>query len=195
VILSCTQGWVRTCYTSLCHTRIFLYGWLYGWLYTPFGDGEGRDYTVCPSVNVCQWNQQKSVARMSQNFHHIFYISDYNISPMQNLQHKCCRFSSYIVYKWLQYFTNENLWHECHRLSSYIVDQWLQCHTNGNLWHKYHRFFIIYCILVTTMSHQWKSVAQMSQISHHTLYISDYNVSPMKIWGTNVIDFSSYIVY
>jgi hypothetical protein len=69
------------------------------------------------------------------------------------------------------------------------------------------------------MSHQGKSVAQMSQNFHHTLYISDYNAPPMEIcstnvtdfhhilsisdynvkpreiWGTNVTEFSSYIVY
>jgi hypothetical protein len=45
-------------------------------VYTPFGDGEGQGYTVCPSFDVCQSNKQKSVARMSQNFHHTLYISD-----------------------------------------------------------------------------------------------------------------------
>ncbi len=88
------------------------------------------------------------------------------------------------------------------------------CHTNGILRHECHRIFIIYCILVTTMSHQWKSAAngegqgcsvcllfdvrlshqwnfaaQMSQNFHHILYISDYNVSPMEICGTNVTEF------
>jgi hypothetical protein len=33
-------------------------------LYTPFGVGEGRGYTVCPLVNVCQSNQQKSAAQL-----------------------------------------------------------------------------------------------------------------------------------
>jgi hypothetical protein len=47
---------------------------------------------------------------------------------------------------------------------------------------------------VTTMSHQWQSVAQMSQNFHHTLYISHYNVSPMEICGTNVTDFH-HILY
>ena len=41
------------------------------------------------------------------------------------------------------------------------------CHTNGILRHKCHRIFIIYCILVTTMSHQWKSAARMSKYIPH----------------------------
>jgi hypothetical protein len=45
------------------------------------------------------------------------------------------------------------------------------------------------CSATTTMSHQGKSVGQMSQNFHHTWYISDYNVSPMEICGTNVADF------
>jgi hypothetical protein len=40
-------------------------------------------------------------------------------------------------------------------------------HPNRNLRHNCHRIFIIYCILVTTMSHQWQYVAQMSQNFHH----------------------------
>jgi hypothetical protein len=56
------------------------------------------------------------------------------------------------------------------------------------------QIFIIYCLSVTTMSHQGKSVARMSQNFHHTLYISDYNVSPMEICGTNVADFH-HILY
>jgi hypothetical protein len=40
------------------------------------------------------------------------------------------------------------------------------------------------------MSDQWKSVAQMLQNFHHTLFISDYNVTPSKISGTNVKEFS-----
>jgi hypothetical protein len=78
--------------------------------------------------------------------------------------------------------------------------------TNGILWHECRRISIIHCILVTTMchqwksaaqmsqnfhyssilvtriSHQWKSAAQMSQNFHHTLFISDYNVTPSGIY-------------
>jgi hypothetical protein len=54
------------------------------------------------------------------------------------------------------------------------------------------QIFIIYCISVTTMSHKWKSAAQMLQNFHHILYISDYNVSPMEIFCTNIADFSLY---
>jgi hypothetical protein len=44
-------------------------------------------------------------------------------------------------------------------------------------------------------SNQWNSAARMWQNFHHTLYISDYNVSPMEICGTIVTEFSPYIVY
>jgi hypothetical protein len=66
---------------------------------------------------------------------------------------------------------------------------------NRNLRQECRRIFIIHCILVTRMSHQWKSAAQMSQNFHHILYISDCNVTPMEICGTNVTELSSYIVY
>jgi hypothetical protein len=52
-------------------------------VYSLFGDGEGRGYTVCTSVNICQSNQWNSAARMSLNFHHTLYISDYNVSPKE----------------------------------------------------------------------------------------------------------------
>ena len=44
-------------------------------------------------------------------------------------------------------------------------------------------------------STQCSSAARMWQNFHHTLYISDYNVSPMEICGTIVTEFSPYIVY
>jgi hypothetical protein len=31
-------------------------------VYTPFGDGEGQGYTVCPLFNICQSNEKKSAA-------------------------------------------------------------------------------------------------------------------------------------
>jgi hypothetical protein len=88
--------------------------------------------------------------------------------------------------------------------------------TNGILQHECHRISIIHCILVTTMCHQWKSVArlsqnfhyssilvtrmsyqwksaaQMSQNFHHTLFISDFNVTPSKICCTNVAVYSLF---
>jgi hypothetical protein len=91
--------------------------------------------------------------------------------------------------------------------------------TNGILCHKCCRISIIHCILVTTMchqwksvarlsqnfhyssilvtkmSHQWKSVAQMLQNFHHTLFISDYNVTPSKICGTNVAELPLYTLF
>jgi hypothetical protein len=91
--------------------------------------------------------------------------------------------------------------------------------TNGILRHECHRISIIHCILVTTMchqwksvarlsqnfhfsiilatrmSHQWKSAAQMSQNFHHTLFISDYNITPSKICGTHVAKFSLYTLF
>jgi hypothetical protein len=46
---------------------------LYSLLYSQFGDGEGRGYTVCMLVDICQSNQWNSVAWMSQNFNYIVY--------------------------------------------------------------------------------------------------------------------------
>jgi hypothetical protein len=52
------------------------------------------------------------------------------------------------------------------------------------------------CMLVDIcQSNQWNSAAGMWQNFHHTLYISDYNVSPMEICGTIVTEFSPYIVF
>jgi hypothetical protein len=45
------------------------------------------------------------------------------------------------------------------------------------------------------MSHQWKSAAQMSQNFHHTLFISDYNVTPSEICGMNVAEFPLYSLF
>jgi hypothetical protein len=45
------------------------------------------------------------------------------------------------------------------------------------------------------MSHQWKSAAQMLQNFHHTLFISDYNVTPSKICSTNVAEFPLYTLF
>ncbi len=67
-------------------------------VYTLFGDGEGQGYTVCMSVNICQSNQWNSAARMSQNFHHTLYISDYNVSPMEICGTIVTEFSLFIVY-------------------------------------------------------------------------------------------------
>jgi hypothetical protein len=67
--------------------------------------------------------------------------------------------------------------------------------TNRHLQHKCRRIFIRHSILVITISHQWKSVAQMLHIFHYILFSSNYNVSPMEISGRNVTEFSSYIVY
>jgi hypothetical protein len=41
-------------------------------------------------------------------------------------------------------------------------------------------------------SNHWNSVARMSQNFHHTLYISDCNVSPMEICGMIVTEFSIF---
>jgi hypothetical protein len=45
------------------------------------------------------------------------------------------------------------------------------------------------------MFHQWKSAAQMLQNFHHTLFISDYNVTPSKICGTHVTEFPLYTLF
>jgi hypothetical protein len=89
--------------------------------------------------------------------------------------------------------------------------------TNGILRHKCRRISIIHCMLVTTMCHQWKFVARLSQNFHysiilvtrmshqwtsaaqmlenfhHTLFISDYNVTPSEICGMMAQNFH-YII-
>jgi hypothetical protein len=68
--------------SKICGTHVAEFP-LYTLLYSLFGDGEGRGYTVCTLVNICQSNQSNSAAQMSQNFHHTLYISDYNVSPKE----------------------------------------------------------------------------------------------------------------
>jgi hypothetical protein len=41
--------------------------------------------------------------------------------------------------------------------------------TNGILWHECRRISIIHCMLVTTMCHQWKSAARLSQNFHYSI--------------------------
>jgi hypothetical protein len=43
--------------------------------------------------------------------------------------------------------------------------------TNGILRHECHRISIIHCILVTTMCHQWKSAARLSQNFHYSIIL------------------------
>jgi hypothetical protein len=102
-----------------------------------------------------------------------------------------CQIRSYPHAQYIAYLGMENgrVTLSVHRSTS--VSQ-----TNGILWHECRRISIIHCILVTTMchqwnsvarmlqnfhyssilvtriSHQWKSVPQMSQNFHHTLFIS-----------------------
>jgi hypothetical protein len=44
--------------------------------------------------------------------------------------------------------------------------------TNGILRHECHRISIIHCILVTTMCHQWKSAARLSQNFHYSIILA-----------------------
>ncbi len=133
-------------------------------LYSLFGDGEGRGYTVCTSVDICQSNQWNSAARMSQNFHHTLYISDYNVSPMEFCGTNVTEFPSYIV------------------LYSLFGDG------EG-------RGYTVCMSVDICQSNQWNSAARMSQHFHHTLYISDYNVSPMEFCGTNFAEFPLYSLF
>jgi hypothetical protein len=108
-------------------------------------------YCVSVTTMSLQW---KSAAQMLQIFHYILYICDYNVTPMEICGINVTEFSWYVVYKWLQ------------------------CLTNGSLWHKHCRFFIIYCIVVTTMEIRGTNVADF----HHIFYISDYyNVTSTEI--------------
>jgi hypothetical protein len=43
--------------------------------------------------------------------------------------------------------------------------------TNGILRHKCRRISIIHCMLVTTMCHQWKSAARLSQNFHYSIIL------------------------
>jgi hypothetical protein len=43
---------------------------IYTPLYTPFGNGEGRGCSVCPSFNVCPSHHWNFAARMLQIYHH-----------------------------------------------------------------------------------------------------------------------------
>jgi hypothetical protein len=45
------------------------------------------------------------------------------------------------------------------------------------------------------MSHQSKSAAQMSQNFDHTLFISDYNVTPSEICGMHGAEFPLYSLF
>jgi hypothetical protein len=141
-------------------------------IYSLFGDGEGRGYTVCTSVNICQSNQWNSAARMSQNFHHTLYISDYNVSPMEICGTIVAEFSLF------------------HYISDYNVSPIYSLFGDGE-----GRGYTVCTSVNICQSNQWNSAARMSQNFHHTLYISDYNVPPKKICGTIVAEFSlfSYI--
>jgi hypothetical protein len=46
--------------------------------------------------------------------------------------------------------------------------------------------------LTSVSQKKWNSAARMSQNFHHTLYISDYNVTPMEICSTIVTEFSLF---
>ncbi len=164
--------------TSVCHTngilrhechRIFIIYCIL--VYTPFGNG-GRGCSVCLSFDIRLSHQWNFAARMSQNFHHILYISDYNVSPMEI----CVCGKNYIPH----------LRMEKVRVARSVCCSMSVCHTNGILRHKCHRIFIIYCILVTTMSHQWKSVARMSQNFRHYsiphMGMEKGRVTPSVLW-------------
>jgi uncharacterized membrane protein len=166
--------------TSVCHTngilrhechRIFIIYCIL--VYTPFGNG-GRGCSVCLSFDIRLSHQWNFAARMSQNFHHILYISDYNVSPME-----ICG-KNYIPH----------LRMEKVRVARSVCCSMSVCHTNGILRHKCHRIFIIYCILVTTMSHQWKSVARMSQNFRHYsiphMGMEKGRVTPSVLWSMSV---------
>jgi hypothetical protein len=151
---------------------------------------------------------------------------------MQNLQHECSRISIiYPIWGWrkvglhcLSVTTMSNqyiayLGMEKGGVTLSVRRSTSVSQTNGILWHECCRIFIIQCILVTTMchqwksveilsqnfhyssilmtrmSHQWKSAAQMSQNFHHTLFIRDYNVTPCKICSMNVAEFPLYTLF
>jgi hypothetical protein len=126
-------------------------------------------------------HQAKSAARMSQNFHHTLFISDYNVTPSKICGTHVTEFSIYSLFgdgegrgytvctsvnicQYIAYLGMEKGGVTLSVRQSTSVSQ-----TNGILWHKW-----------------------LSQNFHHTLYISDYNVSPMEICGTIVAEFSLF---
>jgi hypothetical protein len=126
----------------------------------------------CLSVTTMS-NQVKSAARMSQNFHYIAYLGTAKGRDTLSV----CGSTSVSQ-------TIGILWRECRRISIiHCILVTAMCHQWKSVaWLSQN--FQYSSILVTRMSHQWKSVAQMLQNFHHTLFISDYNVTPSKICGT-----------
>jgi hypothetical protein len=149
--------------SNICGTNVAEFS-----LYSLFGDGEGRGYTVCTSVDLCQSKQWNSAAQMLQNFHYIPYlgmekgggilfISDYNVKPSKICSKNVAEFSLYSLFG------------------------------DGE-----GRGYTICTSVDICQSNQWNSAARMSRNFHHTLYISDYKVSPMVICCRIVTEFSLF---
>jgi hypothetical protein len=115
---------------------------------------------------------------MSQNFHYIAYyipylgmekgrvtlfISDYNVTRSEICGTNVTEFSLYSLFgdregQYIAYLGMEKGGVTLSVRQSTSVSQ-----TNGILWHECRRISIIHCILVTTMCHQWKSAARLSE--------------------------------
>jgi hypothetical protein len=134
-------------------------------------------YCILVTTMCHQW---KFAARLSQNFHYSSILvyslfgdgegRGYTVCTsvkicLSNQWNSAARMSqNYIAYLGME---KGGVTLSVRRLTS--VSQ-----TNGILRHECHRISIIHCILVTTMCHQWNSVARMSQNFHHTLYYIAY---------------------
>jgi hypothetical protein len=144
-------------------------------------------------------HQWKSAARLSQNFHYSIILATRMSHQWKSAAQMLQNFHHYIVYSLFgdgegQGYTvctsvnicQSNQWNSAARMSQnfhYIVYLGMEkggvtlsvrrstsvSQTNGILRHECHRISIIHCILVTTMCHQWKSAARLSQNFHYSI--------------------------
>jgi DNA-binding GntR family transcriptional regulator len=162
----------------------------------------GVTLSVCQSTSVSQTNgilqheclrisiihcilvttmchQWKSAARLSQNFHYSIILA----TRMSHQWKSAAQMSqNYIVYLGMENggVTLSVRW-------STSVSQ-----TNGILQHECRRISIIHCILVTTMCHQWKSAARLSQNFHYSIILA---TRMSHQWKSVAQMLQNYIVY
>jgi hypothetical protein len=116
-------------------------------------------------------HQAKSAACMAQNFHYNpiwgcrrVGLHCLSVTTMSNQVKSAARMPQnfhYIAY----------LGMEKGRVTLSVRQSTSVSQTNGILWHECRRISIIHCMLVTTMCHQWKSVARLSQNFHYSIIL------------------------
>jgi hypothetical protein len=140
-------------------------------VYTPFGDGEGRGYTIHLLFDVCQSHQQKSAAQMPQ----IFDNRSMSVShTTRNLRHICHRI-----------FLNLSVVHHLAGISMksaarmpqifcQIVSLWLQ-HACQKLISGKHVLDYKRCLYINVKFNNWEKYATcMPQIYQWIVYIFMY---------------------